>query len=315
VPSPVRSLDDLPPPPAGASGWPWTVEPASPPADGASDGPTISVVTPSFNQARFLEATIRSVLLQGYPRLEYFVLDGGSTDGSREVIERYAPHLAGWSSAKDGGQGDAINAGFARATGDVLAWLNSDDRYLPGTLARVARQVVANPDAAAWIGASRAVDDRGRLLSTLRPRGLALPTLAEWSVEARFAQPASFYRRDVALRAGPLDVTLRSSFDVDFFLRLARQGRFVGTDELWVEETVHPDAKTSAQPGRSLAELHAVQVRQGFLEIAVRQMTSELQELWDRRHETVGQDLLRRVRSTARHHLSGLLGPDRTRGT
>ena len=103
--------------------------------------PRITVVTPSFNQAPFLEQTILSVLGQCYPNLEYIVMDGGSTDGSREIIERYAPQLAYWQSQPDGGQAAAINAGFARATGEILCWLNSDDYFLPGALHRIARHV------------------------------------------------------------------------------------------------------------------------------------------------------------------------------
>jgi glycosyltransferase involved in cell wall biosynthesis len=303
-------LSELPRPPPGRSGWPWNVEGEPVAAEQERGWPSITVVTPSFNQGRFIEGTIRSVLLQGYPALEYFVLDGGSTDGAREVIERYAPWISWWRSEKDAGQSDAINAGFARATGRVIAWLNSDDRYLPGTLHSVARQVTAYPDAAAWIGGCRSVDERSRMRYIIEPHGLELPTLADWQGRAWFAQPASFYDRDKAIRAGPLDVTLHSSLDVDFFLRLAREGEFVGTSELWAEESVHSDAKTSAQPGRAFAELYYVQIRRGYPEIALRNMTRDLQELHARRRDTLLQQLLRRARRIARGHL----GPARTWG-
>ena len=138
APEPLRP-GDLPAPPSGRTGWPWTDGARPAPAPEVRALPKITVVTPSYNQGRFVEATLRSVLLQGYPNLEYLVLDGGSTDGSREIIERYAPWLAGWASERDRGQSDAINRGFARATGDIVAWLNSDDRYPPGTLHAVAR--------------------------------------------------------------------------------------------------------------------------------------------------------------------------------
>ena len=275
---PPPRLDELPAPPAGKRGWPWTVEPPAP-SGIPGDLPPITVVTPSFNQAEFIEATIRSVVLQGYPRLQYLVMDGGSADGAVEIIQRYAPWISAWVSERDRGQSHAINKGFAQATGEVVAWLNSDDRYLPGTLHAVARQVASHGAAAAWIGACRSVDPRGRVRYLIHPHGLELPTLADWVVSAWFAQPASFYRRAAAKRAGPLDESLQSAFDVDFFLRLAKEGPFVGTDDLWVEETIHPAAKTFAFPGRSYAELHLVQIRNGYEQVALQQMSREIDEL------------------------------------
>src|SRR5665811_68289 len=125
----LPSLRNLPHPRSTKIGWPWTVEPQSLPAirpDGSS-WPPITIITPSYNQGQFIEETIRSVLLQGYPNLEYVIIDGGSSDGSLEVIQKYSPWLAHWVSEPDGGQSQAINKGFARAHGEVIAWLNSDD--------------------------------------------------------------------------------------------------------------------------------------------------------------------------------------------
>ena len=131
--------------------------------------PKISVVTPSFNQAPFLEETIQSVLSQGYPDLEYIVMDGGSTDGSAEIIGKYADRLTDWKSAKDGGQADAIRTGFARATGEILCWLNSDDTIAPGTLRRIGEFFAANPDVDLVYGDLNLVTAEGKRLYTARP--------------------------------------------------------------------------------------------------------------------------------------------------
>jgi glycosyltransferase involved in cell wall biosynthesis len=174
-------------------------------------------VTPSYNQAPFLEATIRSVLLQGYPNLEYAVIDGGSTDGSVDVIRRYAPWLAYWASEPDGGQSDAINKGFARATGEVLGWLNSDDLYEPGTLEFVARFLASRPECELVYGNGWYVDERGRkthrcdwVRSFSRRRLLTVNFIL---------QPAAFWRRRLWERTGPLDVACHWTMDWDWLIR------------------------------------------------------------------------------------------------
>jgi glycosyltransferase involved in cell wall biosynthesis len=131
----------------GRSGWPWSVETARPGDSDRIAWPRITVVTPSYQQAPFVEECLRSVLLQNYPNLQYVVMDGASSDGSVDIISRYAPFLDHWQSQKDGGQGDAINQGFARASGEILGWLNSDDLLLPGALFAVAREFLqSGPD-------------------------------------------------------------------------------------------------------------------------------------------------------------------------
>lgn len=141
------TLKELPPPPSGRYGWPWTEEnPRLPDTmPNGSSWPRVSIVTPSYNQAHFLEETIRSVLLQGYPNLEYIIMDGGSTDGSVDIIHKYEPWLAYWFSGKDQGQSHAINKGWAHSTGDYMAWLNSDDVYLPKSVVRAVNALQAKP--------------------------------------------------------------------------------------------------------------------------------------------------------------------------
>ena len=129
-----------------------------------TDLPLVSIVTPSYNQAAFLEETIRSVLEQDYPRVEYIIIDGGSTDGSAEIIQRYADRLAYWVSERDRGQTDAINKGFARATGSILAWLNSDDTYQPGALREAVDYLLAHPDVGMVYGDGNFIDEHGKVI-------------------------------------------------------------------------------------------------------------------------------------------------------
>src|ERR1051325_5733493 len=150
----IARLSNVPTPPADKAGWPWTEETpvlAKRMADGRT-WPRISVITPSYNQAQFLEQTIRSVLLQGYPNLEYIIIDGHSSDGSAEIIKRYEQHLAFWVSEPDRGQSHAINKGLTMATGQIMCWLNSDDYYLPGTLETVATALADGTGAFAVVG-------------------------------------------------------------------------------------------------------------------------------------------------------------------
>src|SRR5512134_129792 len=131
--------------------------------------PKISIVTPSFNQGKYLERTIRSVIEQDYPNLEYIIIDGGSTDESVEIIRKYEKHLAYWVSEPDRGQSHAINKGFDRATGEIFGWLNSDDWYVPGALKAVAEAFAANPEAGAVVGAGEMVDEEGKLVLRCEP--------------------------------------------------------------------------------------------------------------------------------------------------
>ncbi len=149
------TISELPLPPFGRTGWPWTAEGEQLPPT-RSDGapwPGISIVTPSFNQAQYLEATIRSILLQGYPNLEYIIMDGGSTDGSLDIIRKYEPWLALWKSEPDGGQYSAVQKGFEHSSGEIMAWLNSDDLYFPWTL-HVAAEILSTFLDLRWISTS-----------------------------------------------------------------------------------------------------------------------------------------------------------------
>jgi glycosyltransferase involved in cell wall biosynthesis len=182
--------------------------------------PKISVVTPSYNQGQFIEETIRSVLLQGYPNLEYVLIDGGSTDESVDIIRKYSGHLAFWISEPDKGQVDAINKGFDKATGDIFGWINSDDFYYPGVFHVIARTFVDCPDMALIYGYEDDVDIRGRLIQPVFPTVRDARTTMLY-----FAQPlpqlACFWRSDAHRAVGGLNEALHYLLDYDFLLRLA----------------------------------------------------------------------------------------------
>jgi glycosyltransferase involved in cell wall biosynthesis len=204
-----------------------------------------TVITPSLNQGEFIERTIRSVLDQGWDDLEYLILDGGSTDGTLDVIRRYEDEIDWWISEPDRGQTDAINKGLARATGDVVAYINSDDYYLPDAFERAAA-ALEREDAPWVVGASRFDDPVGDESSVWRP---ALPQgprhlwiLGPWGAP----QPSSFWRRDLFERLGPFREDMHYAFDTEFVLRLVLAGEMpaIVGDELAVRY-LQPEAKSA----------------------------------------------------------------------
>ena len=188
-----------------------------------SNGPRITVVTPSFNQGRFLPECIDSILRQDYPNLEYFVIDGGSTDDSVRVLERYREHITWWVSEPDGGQSDAINKGFRRATGDLVAWLNADDYYLPGAFQTVVEAYRANPAASFYFGDGLRVDESGQTIARFAPETNDYfdSTALVYGLNY-ILQPSTFIRRASLEEVGYLDESLKYGMDSDLWMRLAR---------------------------------------------------------------------------------------------
>jgi glycosyltransferase involved in cell wall biosynthesis len=216
------TLSELPPPPPGRHGWPWTEEtPRAPDATiDDSSWPLISIVTPSFNQGHFIEETIRSILLQGYPDLEYIIIDGGSTDNTLGIIDKYQPWLSYVVSEPDNGQNDAIKKGWKRSTGKILAWLNSDDVYEPNSLIRVAAAWRANPNAGLWHGLCHEFDEGGVKRTAGGPYDVKTAISVSYDEGGRVAQPAAFISR-AAIDVGMPDVRLKQSMDKDLFQRVA----------------------------------------------------------------------------------------------
>ena len=226
----------------------------------------ISIVTPSYNQGRFLEATIRSVLEQNYPSLEYIVIDGGSTDGSVDIIRRYAPRLAYWVSEPDQGQADAIAKGFRRATGEILAYLNSDDTYLPGTVAQIAAAFQRNQDSDLIYGDVWIVDERDRMIGERRLTRLDdIDFLGQGNC---LAQPATFWTRRIYDQVGGIDSTLYFQLDLDFYIRVARAGRMQYLRRHLANVRMHPEGKmvkAEAVRRQELALLRRRYLRNGEL--------------------------------------------------
>ena len=208
--------------PGFCTGWHWAEESPQLP-DNMTDGspwPRISIVTPSYNQGQFIEETIRSVLLQGYPNLEYIIIDGGSKDNSVELIKKYESWLAYWTSEKDRGQTHAINKGFKRVTGVIFAWLNSDDVYLPGALHRVANEFQAHKELVMLAGECINVDISGREIS--RKGSRTFDPLAVL-VSVKPAQPATFFHRRVLDEVGFLREDLHYPLDREYVLRIGER--------------------------------------------------------------------------------------------
>jgi len=223
--------------------------------------PLVSIVTPSYNQADFLEETIRSVLAQNYPRIEYLIVDGGSTDGSLEIIQRYASQLAWWVSEADRGQTDAINKGFARASGEILAWLNSDDSYRPNAVAEAVGFLQANPEAGMVYGDANLVDDAGALIAKFPARQTDYRRLMQGYVH--IPQQAAFFRADLWRQVGPLDPSFYFAMDYDLWVRLARISPLRYYPRLWANFRLHESGKSVVSDDRCWPEMLRVHQREG----------------------------------------------------
>jgi glycosyltransferase involved in cell wall biosynthesis len=236
--------------------------------------PKISVVTPSYNQGEFLEDTILSVLGQEYPSLEYIIMDGGSTDNSPAIIQKYEDRLAYWQSGKDSGQADAINQGFAMATGDIMAWLNSDDMYLPGTLDFIGRYFRDNKISGAAIVFGNCVHVDQDELRTRGSNVRLMHTTRNLELLDYIIQPSSFWTVGTQKKVGPLNNTYTYGFDWEWFVRAKRAGVYLHpVDRFLSVYRIHSAHKTgSGGDGRlqEIAELftrfHSRQIADVFLQ-------------------------------------------------
>jgi len=224
--------------------------------------PLVSIVTPSFNQAKYLEKTIQSVLSQEYPRVEYILVDGGSTDGSVEIIRKYEKDLAWWISEPDAGQTDAINKGFAHANGEIFAWLNSDDTYEPGAIREAVDYLLAHPEIGMVYGDANFIDETGRIIGKFPAAQTDYRRLRRGYVH--IPQQASFWRAELWRQVAPLDSSFYFAMDYDLWVRLAKitQIRYL-PGHVWANFRLHLDAKTIAEDDRCWPEMLRVHYREG----------------------------------------------------
>jgi len=230
----------------------------------SADWPKLSIITPSFNQGEFLEQCIESVLSQDYPNLEYLILDGGSTDQSAQIIERHRPRLAWAISENDGGQSDAINKGLTRATGDLVAWLNADDFYLPGAFRTVVEAHRRRPGGAFYFGDGLRVDRQGKTISGFFPDGRVMFSRPALLLGLNFIlQPSTFINRKMLHQAGLLDGSLHWGMDGDLWMRLSAAAPPVPIEAKLSATREYADTKTSTgsfarvEELRRIAEKHA----------------------------------------------------------
>ncbi|MDJ0795477.1 MAG: glycosyltransferase family 2 protein [Calothrix sp. MO_167.B12] len=248
----ASTLKDLPAPPEGKTGWPWTEgsEPLPEKMPDGSEWPRISIVTPNYNYGHFLEETIRSVLLQGYPNLEYIIIDGGSTDNSVEIIKKYEHWLSYWVSEKDKGQTDAINTGLKYCSGKLFNWINSDDQLQPQALCKIA-QLWAEHQPDIVIGGSIGIDLlSGRKIHELIPikPKKALDLMKYGQFDLQISQPSTFLRLTLVQDMGYLNDSLHYAFDWAFYFKvlvLCREVNIITFSDIVSTFLIHSDAKTS----------------------------------------------------------------------
>ena len=247
----MLDIHSLPPAPADKAWWPWVGAVPAPAGQSAASLPTISIITPSYNQGQYLEETIRSVIAQNYPNYELIIVDGGSTDATLDVIRRYEPWITHWVSERDRGQSHAIQKGLDRATGDIVNWVNSDDLVAPGAFRRIAAEF----DTERYDVLCGRCDYFLNNLSHLAERGMRMglgPTVGDTLAWPKINQPSTFFKAAVLRELG-IDEAYRYTMDVDlWYLYLLRtgQGRVLLSEALLTYFRLHDASKSVAEsPG------------------------------------------------------------------
>ncbi|MDO9546031.1 MAG: glycosyltransferase family 2 protein [Pelolinea sp.] len=223
--------------------------------------PLVTIVTPSYNQAAYLEETILSVLNQDYEHIQYIIMDGASSDGSVAIIKRYEGKISDWITKKDCGQTDAINKGFALAEGEIIAWLNSDDTLLPNAVSEAVQYLSKNPNVGLVYGDANYIDEKSNVIGKFPAAQTSLKKLKRGYVHV--PQQASFFRKSLWDQVGPLDPNFFFAMDYDLWVRLASISRITYLPRLWANFRLHADAKTISADDRCWPEMLNVHFRDG----------------------------------------------------
>ncbi len=223
--------------------------------------PLVSIVTPSYNQGHFLAETIQSVLSQGYPHLEYIIVDGGSSDNSVDIIRQYADRLAWWVSERDQGHADALNKGFSHSSGEILAWLNSDDTYHPGAIDEAVEYLLAHPQVSMVYSDADLIDEAGKFIARFPARQTDYRRMLNGSVN--IPQATTFVRAALWKRIGPLDLSLKYAFDYDLWVRLSKIAPIVYVPRTWANFRLHEAGKTVYMDDRCYPDMMRVNRREG----------------------------------------------------
>jgi glycosyltransferase involved in cell wall biosynthesis len=226
-----------------------------------ADLPLVSIITPSFNQAPYIEETIKSVLTQDYPRVEYIIVDGGSTDGTVDIIKKHENKIAWWVSEKDKGQTDAINKGFARATGDILAWINSDDTYEPGAISAAIKYLQEHPDVGMIYGDCNFINETGKVIGRFNSVQTSHRLIRQGYVH--IPQQTMFFRADLWKQVGPLDPSFYFAMDYDLWTRISARSEIKYVPQTWANFRLHTSGKTIMADDRCWPEMIKVHYRDG----------------------------------------------------
>lgn len=242
--------------------------------------PLVSIVTPCYNMAGYVGETVQSVLDQDYPRIEYVVMDGGSTDGTLEILEKYKGRLS-CHSGPDGGAADAINQGFRRCQGEIFTFLNADDYYLPGAVTTAVRHLMEHPEAGVVYGEASWVDEKGLAIGDYPTRPFDPERLRQ---ECFICQPAAFMRRSAFESVGMMDAEWRLTFDYDLWIRMARRHRMLKVDERLAASRMHRESISFGSRRRVLEETMRL-LQRHYAYIPFQRVHSYCSYLLDRRDQ------------------------------